>query len=187
MAAAIQLLITAQRRFVANVSHELGAPLARMPLALAPSPRQFAEKNRAEPARREHETGKLSSLVQQLLLRAGLEVARAQGNSGARLFRLRGHRVAPGSNSSGMSQSCARCHRQCRSECDPRCACGHADSSRLQYRWRYKRDGYPWATRATRRMSCLGSRRLSLAPCSASFNLAAERQSKSYCGRANAT
>jgi len=34
MAAAIQLLITAQRRFVANVSHELGAPLARMPLAV---------------------------------------------------------------------------------------------------------------------------------------------------------
>jgi signal transduction histidine kinase len=35
MAAQIQLLITAQRRFVANVSHELGAPLTRMHLALA--------------------------------------------------------------------------------------------------------------------------------------------------------
>jgi hypothetical protein len=44
MAAAIQLLITAQRRFVANVSHELGAPLARMPLALAPSPGSSQKK-----------------------------------------------------------------------------------------------------------------------------------------------
>jgi two-component system, OmpR family, sensor histidine kinase CpxA len=61
MAAQIQLLITAQRRFVADVSHELGAR------------RQCGEKSSAELARIERETGKLSSLVQQLLLLAGLE------------------------------------------------------------------------------------------------------------------
>jgi two-component system, OmpR family, sensor histidine kinase CpxA len=86
MAAQIQLLITAQRRFVTNVSHELGAPLTRMHLALALLRRQFGEKNSAELARLERETGKLSSLVQQLLLLAGLEAGAAPtGNPGARL------------------------------------------------------------------------------------------------------
>lgn len=73
MAARIQSLMTAQRRFVADVSHELGAPLTRMHLALALLQRQFAEKNGGELERIERETGKLSNLVQQLLLLAGME------------------------------------------------------------------------------------------------------------------
>ena len=73
MAAQIQLLMTAQRRFVADVSHELGAPLTRMHLALALLRRQFAGKNSGELERIERETDKLSNLVQQLLLLAGLE------------------------------------------------------------------------------------------------------------------
>jgi len=73
MAAQIQLLMTAQRRFVADVSHELGAPLTRMHLALALLRRQFAGKNTGELERIERETDKLSNLVQQLLLLAGLE------------------------------------------------------------------------------------------------------------------
>jgi two-component system sensor histidine kinase CpxA len=73
MAAQIQLLMTAQRRFVVDVSHELGAPLTRMHLALALLRRRFAEKGSEELGRIERETGKLSSLVQQLLLLAGLE------------------------------------------------------------------------------------------------------------------
>jgi len=73
MAAQIQLLMTAQRRFVADVSHELGAPLTRMHLALALLRRQFDGKNSGELERIERETDKLSNLVQQLLLLAGLE------------------------------------------------------------------------------------------------------------------
>jgi two-component system, OmpR family, sensor histidine kinase CpxA len=73
MAAHIQLLMTAQRRFVADVSHELGAPLTRMHLALALLRRQFSGKNNGELERIERETDKLSNLVQQLLLLAGLE------------------------------------------------------------------------------------------------------------------
>jgi len=73
MAAQIQSLMTAQRRFVADVSHELGAPLTRMHLALALMRRQFAEKSGGAMERIERETQKLSSLVQQLLLLAGLE------------------------------------------------------------------------------------------------------------------
>ena len=73
MAAQIQLLMTAQRRFVADVSHELGAPLTRMHLALALLRRQFEGQNSGELERIERETDKLSNLVQQLLLLAGLE------------------------------------------------------------------------------------------------------------------
>jgi two-component system, OmpR family, sensor histidine kinase CpxA len=74
MAARIQLLMTAQRRFVADVSHELGAPLTRMHLALALLRRQMADKNSGELGRIEREADKLSHLVQQLLLLAALEV-----------------------------------------------------------------------------------------------------------------
>jgi two-component system, OmpR family, sensor histidine kinase CpxA len=73
MAGQIQSLMTAQRRFVADVSHELGAPLTRLHLALALLHRQFAGKHSAELERIERETDKLSNLVQQLLLLAGME------------------------------------------------------------------------------------------------------------------
>lgn len=73
MAARIQSLMTIQRRFVADVSHELGAPLTRLHLALALLRRQLTVKNTAEVERIERETDKLSNLVQQLLLLAGME------------------------------------------------------------------------------------------------------------------
>lgn len=73
MAAQIQLLMTAQRRFVADVSHELGAPLTRMNLALALLRREFSGSESGALFRIERETEKLSNLVQQLLLLAGLE------------------------------------------------------------------------------------------------------------------
>jgi two-component system, OmpR family, sensor histidine kinase CpxA len=74
MAAQIQTLMTAQRRFVADVSHELGAPLTRLHLALALLRRQIADKSSGELERIEREADKLSNLVQQLLLLAALEV-----------------------------------------------------------------------------------------------------------------
>lgn len=76
MAAQIELLMTAQRRFVADVSHELGGPLTRMHLALALLRRELADTGSAALRRIEHETDKLSNLVQQLLLLAGLEAGR---------------------------------------------------------------------------------------------------------------
>lgn len=76
MAAQIELLMTAQRRFVADVSHELGGPLTRMHLALALLRRELAEIGSGALTRIEHETDKLSNLVQQLLLLAGLEAGR---------------------------------------------------------------------------------------------------------------
>jgi two-component system sensor histidine kinase CpxA len=76
MAAQIQLLMTAQRRFVADVSHELGGPLTRMHLSLALLRREFAATKSGALVRIERETDKLSNLVQQLLLLAGLEGGR---------------------------------------------------------------------------------------------------------------
>ncbi len=76
MAAQIELLMTAQRRFVADVSHELGGPLTRMHLALALLRREFATTKSGALVRIERETDRLSNLVQQLLLLAGLEAGR---------------------------------------------------------------------------------------------------------------
>jgi len=81
MAAQIQVLMTAQRRFVADVSHELGGPLTRMHLALALLRREFSAAGSAAVARIERETDKLSNLVQQLLLLAGLEAGRIPAES----------------------------------------------------------------------------------------------------------
>ncbi|HTW80697.1 MAG TPA: ATP-binding protein [Terracidiphilus sp.] len=81
MAAQIERLMTAQRRFVADVSHELGGPLTRMHLALSLLRRQFPGQGSAEMGRLERETDKLSNLVQQLLLLAGMEAGRRPAES----------------------------------------------------------------------------------------------------------
>jgi two-component system sensor histidine kinase CpxA len=73
MAARIQSLMTAQRRLVADVSHELGSPLTRMHLAIALLRRQLGGRNDLSLERLDREAGKLSDLVQQLLLVARLE------------------------------------------------------------------------------------------------------------------
>jgi two-component system sensor histidine kinase CpxA len=73
MASQIRSLMTAQRRFVADVSHELGGPLTRMHLALTLLRRQFDDRNSSELGRIERETTRLISLVQQLLMLARLE------------------------------------------------------------------------------------------------------------------
>jgi two-component system sensor histidine kinase CpxA len=73
MASQIRSLMGAQRRFVADVSHELGGPLTRMHLALSLLRRQFDGRNSNELGRIDRETTRLISLVQQLLLLATLE------------------------------------------------------------------------------------------------------------------
>ncbi|MDE1156630.1 MAG: ATP-binding protein [Acidobacteriaceae bacterium] len=80
MASRIQLLMMAQRRFVADVSHELGAPLTRMHLALALLRREYGDESSGI-YRVERETQKLSSLVQQLLLLSSLEAGRVPSES----------------------------------------------------------------------------------------------------------
>jgi two-component system, OmpR family, sensor histidine kinase CpxA len=81
MAAQIESLMTAQRRFVADVSHELGGPLTRMHLALALLRREIASTQSGALIRIERETDKLSNLVQQLLLLASLEAGRVPAES----------------------------------------------------------------------------------------------------------
>jgi two-component system, OmpR family, sensor histidine kinase CpxA len=81
MASQIESLMTAQRRFVADVSHELGGPLTRMHLALALLRREFSGTQSTALLRIERETDKLSNLVQQLLLLAGLEAGRIPAES----------------------------------------------------------------------------------------------------------
>jgi two-component system, OmpR family, sensor histidine kinase CpxA len=76
MASQIEVLLTAQRRFVADVSHELGGPLTRMHLALALLRRDPVSGKHSSVLRIERETDKLSNLVQELLLLASLEVGR---------------------------------------------------------------------------------------------------------------
>jgi two-component system sensor histidine kinase CpxA len=73
MAAQIQLLMTAQKRLVADVSHELGGPLTRMHLALALLRRRLKTERPQELDRIEYETDQLSNMVQQLLLVARME------------------------------------------------------------------------------------------------------------------
>ncbi|SRR5579884_46671 len=73
MASQIRSLMSAQRRFVADVSHELGGPLTRMHLALSLLRRHFDGRHSGELGRIERETKRLIDLVQQLLLLARLE------------------------------------------------------------------------------------------------------------------
>ncbi|HEY6329659.1 MAG TPA: ATP-binding protein [Blastocatellia bacterium] len=73
MAVRIESLMGAQRRFVADVSHELGAPLTRLNLAVALLKRQAGESFNGELTRIERETNKLARLVQQLLLLAQMQ------------------------------------------------------------------------------------------------------------------
>jgi two-component system sensor histidine kinase CpxA len=73
MAAKIQILMSSQKRFVADVSYELGAPLTRMHLAIALLRRRLEAENCRELDRIEHETDQLSDMVQQLLLVARME------------------------------------------------------------------------------------------------------------------
>ena len=81
MAARIEELVTAQRRLIADVSHELGSPLTRVNVALGLAYRKASEASRPELDRIGHETERLSGLIHQLLLlsqlesRAGLEPA----------------------------------------------------------------------------------------------------------------
>lgn len=68
-------LMTSQKDFLAQVSHELGSPLTRLNLALALAKRKASSELAPEFRRLEAEAIDLNSMIQQLLLLARLENA----------------------------------------------------------------------------------------------------------------
>lgn len=73
MAARIEELVTAQRRLIADVSHELGSPLTRVNVALGLAFRKAGPETRPALERIGRETERLSGLIHQLLLLSELE------------------------------------------------------------------------------------------------------------------
>ena len=80
MADRIEMLLTAERRLLQDVSHELRSPLARLKFATELA-RTSKDRNRSLD-RIEKETDRLSSLVSELL-----QVTRAENDPGSRYFR----------------------------------------------------------------------------------------------------
>ncbi|MHA3775564.1 ATP-binding protein [Verrucomicrobiota bacterium sgz303538] len=73
MATRIEMLLAAQRRLIADVSHELGSPLTRVNVALGIARRKAGAEAGPELERIERETKKLNEMIHQLLLLSQLE------------------------------------------------------------------------------------------------------------------
>jgi two-component system sensor histidine kinase CpxA len=78
MAARIETLLTAERRLLQDVSHELRSPLTRLGFALELA--RTADDREASLARARKESGRLADLVDELL-----QLTRAEGDPGARI------------------------------------------------------------------------------------------------------
>ena len=74
MAARIEDLMNAQKRLIADISHELGTPLTRLNVALGLAFRKTGDGARTELERIQTEAGKLNELITQLLLISELEI-----------------------------------------------------------------------------------------------------------------
>ena len=74
MAARIQDLLVAQKRLIADISHELGTPLTRLNVALGLAFRKTGDGARPELQRIQTEAGRLNDLIRQLLLISELEI-----------------------------------------------------------------------------------------------------------------
>ncbi len=75
MAARIEDLLTAQKRLIADISHELGTPLTRLNVALGLAFRKTGDAApRSELDRIQIEAGRLNELIRQLLLISELEI-----------------------------------------------------------------------------------------------------------------
>ncbi len=83
MAARIEELMLSQRRLLGDISHELGSPLARLNVALELAQQGADEETRGYLARIERESGRLNTLIGQLLTLTRLENARPDAQSGA--------------------------------------------------------------------------------------------------------
>ena len=73
MAARIENLLTAQRRLIADISHELGSPLTRVNVALGLAFRKAGAECHPELERIKLEAQRLNDLIRQLLLLSELE------------------------------------------------------------------------------------------------------------------
>jgi two-component system sensor histidine kinase CpxA len=73
MAYRIESLLSAQRRLIADISHELGSPLTRVNVALGLAFRKANPEVRPELERIQREASRLNDLIRQLLLLAELE------------------------------------------------------------------------------------------------------------------
>ncbi len=73
MAFRIESLLSAQRRLIADISHELGSPLTRVNVALGLAFRKADPAVRPELERIEREASRLNELIRQLLLLSELE------------------------------------------------------------------------------------------------------------------
>jgi two-component system sensor histidine kinase CpxA len=73
MATRLEVLVTAQRRLIADISHELGSPLTRVSVALGLARRKAGGLLETELTRIELETGRLNQLIQELLDLASIE------------------------------------------------------------------------------------------------------------------
>ena len=82
MAERIEALISSQKRLLADISHELRSPLARLTVALALARKNTTTKGEAALDRIEMESERVNALVGQLLALTRLE-------SGAETFRLK--------------------------------------------------------------------------------------------------
>ena len=76
MAARIEDLLTAQKRLIADISHELGTPLTRLNVALGLAFRKSPDAARTELERIQTEAGRLNELIRQLLLISELQIDR---------------------------------------------------------------------------------------------------------------
>ena len=79
-------LMSSQKAFLVQVSHELGSPLTRLNLALALARRKAAPALDSEFKRLEYESSELNSMIQQLLLLARLENASELNHARQRFF-----------------------------------------------------------------------------------------------------
>ncbi len=73
MAARIESLLTAQRRLIADISHELGSPLTRVNVALGLAFRKVGAECHPELERIKREAQRLNELIRQLLLLSEME------------------------------------------------------------------------------------------------------------------
>ena len=74
MATRIEGLVIAQKRLIADISHELGTPLTRLNVALGLAFRKNGDGPRPELERIQTEAGRLNELIRQLLLISELEI-----------------------------------------------------------------------------------------------------------------
>ena len=73
MATRIEGLLTAQRRLIADISHEFGSPLTRVNVALGLAFRKAGEEVRPELERIQRESQRLNELIRHLLILSELE------------------------------------------------------------------------------------------------------------------